>query len=200
MSDCVRDLRSGDFAWFNKSIFQLDLGWKANLIYMGLVSYANGESQSCFPSKNTLARLLGVSKRTVFDGLKALEDAKLIKIQERPNDDGIPLSNIYTLLSCPGAQYALGHNTPQAQYALGRNTHHLGVIRPITRRKNKKNIYCRLRSTTLLIPPPQPEVVKPDPKTIVRELFEYYRQKCNRQHYDLTEQRMEKVWSATANF
>jgi biotin operon repressor len=104
VSDCVRDLRNGDFAWFNKAVLQMKLGWKANLAYMGLVSFANGTSQTCFPSKATLADLLGISKTTVYDGLKSLQSVGLISVTERKNGD-LSLSNEYSLMPLPHAQY-----------------------------------------------------------------------------------------------
>jgi len=97
MADSIRDLRDGDFAWFNKSILKMGLGWKANLVYMGLVAFANGTSQACFPSKSTLASLLGVSKDTVSDGLKDLEKHLLISVEVRQSD-GARDSNQYILL------------------------------------------------------------------------------------------------------
>jgi biotin operon repressor len=104
MGDIVRDLRVGDWAWFSKAVLERKLGWKANLAYMGLVSFASSKDQTCFPSKGTLAELLGVSKTTIYEGLQALKEAGLIDVTERKNGD-TTLSNEYTLLPIPHAQY-----------------------------------------------------------------------------------------------
>lgn len=104
-NDSIRDLRGGDFAWFHRSFLELGLGWKANLVYVGLVTFANGKNQKCFPSKGTLAKLLGVSSATVFRGLKILQDAGMIRIDVRKSGDN-QLSNEYALLPTP---MSVGH-------------------------------------------------------------------------------------------
>lgn len=104
-ADSIRDTRGGDFAWFHRSFLELGLGWKANLVYMGLVTFANGKTQQCFPSKGTLAKLLGVSSATIFRGLKILQDAGIIRIDIRKSGAN-QLSNEYVLLPTP---MSVGH-------------------------------------------------------------------------------------------
>jgi hypothetical protein len=96
-SDTIRDLRCGDWAWFSKAVLKMKLGWKANLVYMGLVSFANSSKQSCFPSIATLAELLSISEDTVTRGLKDLKEANLVSIIPRKNGD-LKTSNEYVLL------------------------------------------------------------------------------------------------------
>lgn len=109
--DSIRDMRGGDFAWFHRSFLELGLGWKANLAYMGLVTFSNGKTQQCFPSKATLAGLLGVSEMTVFRGLKALESAGVVRIDVRKIGRD-QLSNEYMLLPPPVSEgYAPPYHT-----------------------------------------------------------------------------------------
>lgn len=100
MQDCIRDARAGDFAWFSRSFLRLKLSWRANLVYMALASFANSETQTCFPSKETLGLAVGVKKSTIYEGLKELKDAGVIEINIRENDQN-QTSNEYVLLPIP---------------------------------------------------------------------------------------------------
>jgi hypothetical protein len=97
MSDSVRDLRTGKWAWFSKSLLQKKLGWKANIVYMSLVSFADGETQSCYPSLKTIAERVQVSKDTVIRGIKDLEAAEVIRVDRRTDERG-NIASIYNLL------------------------------------------------------------------------------------------------------
>lgn len=100
MSDCVRDLRNRNFAWFDRAFLKLPLSWKAKLVYMALTAFADGDSQACFPSKETISRLCGIGKTAVYEGLKDLHAGNVIEIRERKSGTK-NLSNEYVLLPIP---------------------------------------------------------------------------------------------------
>jgi len=129
--DSIRDTRGGDFAWFHRAFLDLNLGWKANIVYMGLVTFANGKTQECFPSKGTLAKLLGVSKPTIFRGLKTLEGAGVIRIDSRSTGRG-QISNEYILLPTP---VSIGYGVPCVL-----DTPPVSVGHPNKKKINKKNL------------------------------------------------------------
>jgi len=129
--DSVRDTRGGDFAWFHRAFLELGLGWKANLVYMGLVTFANGKTQECFPSKATLAKLLGVSTPTIFRGLKTLERSGAIRIDSRDTTGRGQISNEYVLLPTP---MSVGHGG-----LCPTDTPPMSVGHPNKKKINKKN-------------------------------------------------------------
>jgi hypothetical protein len=102
MSDSVRDLRGGDWAWFGKAVLRMNLGWKANLAYMGIVFFLNNETHSCFPSLKKLSEQVGTSKDTIIRGIKDLEAAGLVRVDRRI-DEGNNQSSVYNLLPIPVA-------------------------------------------------------------------------------------------------
>ena len=99
--DVIRDIR-------RKEKFQIDdaylngyarhCGPMATLVYLSLCRHANSEQQ-CFPSKKLIGEELNIGERSVYNGLKTLEEWNIIKVepQER-KDDGSYRNNTYTLL------------------------------------------------------------------------------------------------------
>lgn len=100
----VRDLRDADWLWTSKSIlFSQYVSDSAYRIYNGLAAYAGNVDQKAWPSQQTLATRLNMSKTTVVKGLRLLFDLELIKVEKVKG-----YHNIYYLLNCkevkaPGA-------------------------------------------------------------------------------------------------
>jgi len=70
-------------------------GWKAQIVYSALCRYAS-KDQTCFPSISTLAERKGVSRDTILEGLRILEEWNIIMTKKIKNKNGI--HNEYILL------------------------------------------------------------------------------------------------------
>ena len=82
----IRNIRAGDWYWINKAVLYLyghPLKVSGIAVYNALASFANSKTQRCYPSQDTIARLIGLSKRTVMRKLKLLESLGLIKIERK---------------------------------------------------------------------------------------------------------------------
>ena len=81
--DVIRDIR-------RKEKFQIDdaylngyarhCGPMATLVYLSLCRHANSEQQ-CFPSKKLIGEELNIGERSVYNGLKTLEEWNIIKVE-----------------------------------------------------------------------------------------------------------------------
>ena len=67
-------------------------------VLLALASFANNDSHDCWPSHATLAKIVGCHPNTIRRSLEILENAGLLRIEQRYDDDGGQTSNIYTLL------------------------------------------------------------------------------------------------------
>ena len=115
--DIIRDIRrkekfSVDDEYLNG--YARHCGAMATLVYLSLCRHANTEQQ-CFPSKELIAKELDISERSVFNGLKTLEEWNIIRVepQER-KPDGSYRNNTYTLLN-----KSVWKPKPQASGAVG---------------------------------------------------------------------------------
>lgn len=79
-----------------KIIYDMDIPHRAVSVYCYLCGRANKKGE-CFPSANTIARDLHISKRTVFRAISDLEEKKLVVRKARKRIHGGTSSNLYTL-------------------------------------------------------------------------------------------------------
>jgi hypothetical protein len=113
--------RRPPWAWFDKRIitrYGRQLGPHGIAVYMALTVHADGELQTCFPSYQTIAKQIGVSKPTVLKAIKLLLTLHLISKQAMQSPEGDPGPNLYTLLDIPEAPPEL-------------STDHRGVVNDI---------------------------------------------------------------------
>jgi biotin operon repressor len=92
-----RVIRACTWYWADRAFLAqhaVKVGIIATGIYHALCYFANDDTGDSYPSHETIAKLLGISKSSVIRGLKALQRSGLIGVQERPNN-----SNIYILRS-----------------------------------------------------------------------------------------------------
>ena len=68
------------------------------LAYMVLCRYTSNDTQKCFPSYNTLAKRMRVSKPTAIKAIKGLVEKGIIKVEKTKKENGDNESNIYTVL------------------------------------------------------------------------------------------------------
>lgn len=102
MSDEVRDQRNPGWSWFDDRLvkeYGRELGSTGIAVYMVLCTFANNETQQCYPSHKTIATMLGISRPTVKKYLEKLRDMGWIQWDIRHEENGARTSNLYTLLS-----------------------------------------------------------------------------------------------------
>lgn len=81
----ARDVRDGDWYWIDRKILKLygrKLGTSGIAVYNTLASFTDSKTQSCYPARKTIARILGVSRKTVTRKIKLLDELGLVKIEK----------------------------------------------------------------------------------------------------------------------
>lgn len=84
----------------SRRIYDLGLPHRDVTVYCYLCDRANKKGE-CFPSVNTIARDLSLSKRTIFRALSELESHGLIEKKPRTRISGGSSSNLYRLTDIP---------------------------------------------------------------------------------------------------
>lgn len=99
-SDELHDRREPGFYIIDDEIVEeygSKLGPLGVAVYNVLVKHASRHGASCFPSYQTIADKLGISRNSAMKGVGRLLDAGLIGKQPRTAEDGAPASNVYTI-------------------------------------------------------------------------------------------------------
>jgi Helix-turn-helix domain len=107
--------RRPPWAWFDKRIitrYGRQLGPHGIAVYMALAVHVDGELQTCFPSYQTIAKQIGVSKPTVLKAIKLLLTLHLITKQAMQSPEGDPGPNLYVLLDIPATPIDLQATPP----------------------------------------------------------------------------------------
>lgn len=81
----IRDIKGGDWYWIRRNIIKLhakDLGSSGIAVYNALTYYADSKTQVCFPTRKTIAHVLGLSRRTVTRKINLLENLGLIAVEK----------------------------------------------------------------------------------------------------------------------
>jgi uncharacterized phage protein (TIGR02220 family) len=73
-----------------------DLDCYAKLVYVMLCKFADSEKR-CFPSRSTLAELVGCSKPIIGRSIKKLEEIGAIEVVNRTGSDKSLISNLYII-------------------------------------------------------------------------------------------------------
>lgn len=97
--DKGKDARKPGWFWADNKLVDIhaaDIGIHAFGVYMVLVRYLNGDDES-WPSTATIARILGISQRSVVRAVKVLADKHLIEITAREKEGKGQISNLYTV-------------------------------------------------------------------------------------------------------
>lgn len=80
----IRDLRNGGWYWISRQIvnqYGKILRASGLAVYNVLASFANSNTQTCFPTQRSIAEHLGLSIRTVNRKIRLLKDFRLIKVK-----------------------------------------------------------------------------------------------------------------------
>jgi len=81
----IRSIAEREWYWISRAILKRYgriLKSSGLAVYNVLASYANSKSQTCFPTQKSIAKLLGISVRTVNRKVQLLKEFKLIKVKK----------------------------------------------------------------------------------------------------------------------
>ena len=97
----VLDTNEHPFYMLNVKFFRNteDFSLYERLVYIDLACYAGRRKNTAFPSTATIAKNIGISKRTVFNTLKSLEEKDAILTINRVWENKAKTSNMYVLAS-----------------------------------------------------------------------------------------------------
>ncbi|PEW46618.1 helix-turn-helix domain-containing protein [Bacillus thuringiensis] len=101
MTETLFDKRRGFFMVENDVIDNGDLDVYEFKTYAVILRHANKETQSAFPSLNTLAKKVGCGKKKIVECIKSLIAKGYIAKITRKDDKGDNLSNVYHILQTP---------------------------------------------------------------------------------------------------
>jgi hypothetical protein len=99
--DTIEDKRDPGFYIIDDEIideYGAQLGPLGVAVYNVLVKHANRHGKSSFPSYQTIADKLGISRNSAIAGVKVLLKFKVIGKRARTNESGAPASNSYKIL------------------------------------------------------------------------------------------------------
>lgn len=81
-----------------KFLFNKNYNMNEKFVYQALDMYHNMAVGGCFPSQEQLAEQLGISKRTLINTLKSMEEKGMVHIIScRWKDSKIPCNNFYII-------------------------------------------------------------------------------------------------------
>ena len=112
----MTNIQSSDyFAIIPEWVLQADISANAVRLYGILNRFANGNGRA-WPSRNTLADLMRVSKGTIDRAKTELVDIGALLVEQRTNPAGDPSSNLYTLLIRPFESSQVMKGIPMGGY------------------------------------------------------------------------------------
>lgn len=116
--DTLQDDRRRPFYMIDNDIidkYGAQIGAYGVAVYNLLARYASNQDKKAFPSYQTIANKLGMSRRKVIETIALLIDAGLIHKDQRFDEVGDAASNTYTLADLGGG--SAPHAPPSAQSA-----------------------------------------------------------------------------------
>lgn len=98
----IRDLRTRPWFWTHQDIWPYVplIGPAAYTVYSAILSHADNQTQTCYPSLSRLERLTNLSRKTVIQAIAILEATRLLRV-ERQRNGTTRLTNIYSILEIP---------------------------------------------------------------------------------------------------
>jgi len=129
----VRDRRNGSWFWCQNEVLKAKLPHTIKLTYFALCSYANKNTETCYPSIGKVAGIAGISKSSVIRAVKTLEKGKAIRIKKEKGK-----VNQYILLKITSATMTLVSKEVKNQ-CHGRHLTSSPTEPKQTKRTNEKN-------------------------------------------------------------
>ena len=96
----VRDRRGGHWFWIHNDLIKRagpHIGPTGVAVYNVLAMYANEANQTCYPSRNNIARLLGISRDKVRHAIEKLKRLHLIEVHAPEDPARTHAHNVYVL-------------------------------------------------------------------------------------------------------
>jgi len=115
MNGQIRDISKPGWLWMPNEVLDVygpRIGPTAVAVYAALCRFADNDTQECYPSRRTLAKLLSISVPTVSKELKRLASEGLVAVVPRFGNGGMQTSNRYTLLAVREAPMVESLDTP----------------------------------------------------------------------------------------
>ena len=106
----VRDRRGGEWFWCQNSILKAKIPHTIKLTYFALCSYANKNTETCYPSITRIAKDSGLSKSSVLRAIDCLVEGKVIKAKSEKGK-----VNQYSLLNVTSVTVKLVSQEAQNQ-------------------------------------------------------------------------------------
>jgi DNA-binding transcriptional regulator YhcF (GntR family) len=78
----VRDRRDGNWFWCQNIMLKSKIPHTYKLTYFSLCSYANKNTEKCYPGMRRLAEIAGISSRSVLRAIECFEKAGILKIEK----------------------------------------------------------------------------------------------------------------------
>lgn len=103
-------IESEKFFKVPNGIFEFSLKPSEFMVYCCLCKFRNNKTNSCFPSRKTVAELCGVSVKTVDAALKKLCALGLVQKRKRQGRKDNFYSNEYTISLCPAVNSKQQHD------------------------------------------------------------------------------------------
>jgi hypothetical protein len=130
----LRDERRRSFYMIDNEIIDTygpTIGVYGIAVYNVIAKYANAHGENAFPSYQTIADAINISRRKAIDTIELLVKKGLVKKSPRSKATGDATSNLYTLVDMKeisSAQYAPSNRGSSARHALPSAQHALGVV------------------------------------------------------------------------
>jgi DNA-binding transcriptional ArsR family regulator len=121
----IRDRRNGDWFWCQNILLKAKINHTVKLTYFALCTFANKNSEKCYPGMRRIAEIAGISHRSVRYAIKDLSEANIIRIQKGL---GRGNSTKYTLLKIKEANVATLEKGHLLTHKRGRNRHIKGDL------------------------------------------------------------------------
>lgn len=99
----VRDTRNKNWLWMRRELLREhgdELGMRGVAVYAALASFTDS-SNTAYPSLNTIAEMLDISRPTVRKAIQDLHRLGWIGYEERTKEDGADTSHMFYLLEAP---------------------------------------------------------------------------------------------------
>lgn len=106
----VRDRRGGNWFWCQNIMLRAKIPHTYKLTYFALCSYANKNTEYCYPGMLKLSQIAGISKRSVVRAVECFEESGILKVKKEKGK-----LNHYILLNLTSDKMALVTKLTQNQ-------------------------------------------------------------------------------------
>jgi len=124
----IRALNNGEWYWIARKILRAHskkIGPSGIAVYNALASFADSKTQICFPTRKTIARVLGLSRKTVTRKIRMLQELGLISVEKA----GVSYRYLLLEPSSKGTNQTPGGEKSDTSQGTPRNTNNNQISR-----------------------------------------------------------------------